>query len=162
MATVSIDAREGNPSLEYEPCKGRGTALVVESGRIALVRCAPDWLPGEGLWVFPGGRIRNREAIEEGTVREVMEETGLQVALDRLLRVHREVTEFRTWTNERWHFTFLSHPVAGDLSPRDAEEVLEARWFPLYAPPEGLPRPWMRRLLRSAAAAPQSRGEKGT
>lgn len=41
--------------------------------------------PGQGLWSIPGGRIEPGETDEQAVVREVCEETGLDVACGRLL-----------------------------------------------------------------------------
>lgn len=63
------------------PCVG---AIVFdEHGRLLLIRRAHA--PAEGLWSIPGGRVEPGEDAIEATVREVREETGLEV------RVMREV-----------------------------------------------------------------------
>jgi 8-oxo-dGTP diphosphatase len=41
--------------------------------------------PGKGLWSIPGGRIEPGESDEQAVVREVREETGLEVTCGRLL-----------------------------------------------------------------------------
>jgi 8-oxo-dGTP diphosphatase len=41
--------------------------------------------PGMGLWSIPGGRIEPGESDEQALVREVWEETGLEVTCGRLL-----------------------------------------------------------------------------
>ena len=41
--------------------------------------------PAEGLWSIPGGRIEPGESDEQAVVREVREETGLDVTCGRLL-----------------------------------------------------------------------------
>ena len=41
--------------------------------------------PGKGLWSIPGGRIEPGESDEQAVVREVREETGIEVTCGRLL-----------------------------------------------------------------------------
>ncbi len=41
--------------------------------------------PGKGLWSIPGGRIEPGESDQQAVVREVREETGLEVTCGRLL-----------------------------------------------------------------------------
>lgn len=58
-------------------------AVVVHAGRILLVRRGHE--PSRGSWSVPGGRVRPLETLHEAVVREVSEETGLAVVVDRLL-----------------------------------------------------------------------------
>lgn len=46
-------------------------------GRLLLIRRAHD--PGSGQWSLPGGRVEPGETDEEAVVRELREETGLDV-----------------------------------------------------------------------------------
>ncbi|WP_410605421.1 NUDIX hydrolase [Amycolatopsis sp. lyj-90] len=48
-----------------------------ELGRILLIRRANE--PGRGLWSVPGGRVEPGETDEEAVIREMREETGLDV-----------------------------------------------------------------------------------
>jgi ADP-ribose pyrophosphatase YjhB (NUDIX family) len=58
------------------PCVG-GLAYD-ERGRLLLVRRANE--PGRGLWSIPGGRVEPGEDDAAALVREMREETGLDVA----------------------------------------------------------------------------------
>ena len=44
--------------------------------------------PSYGKWVFPGGYVDRGEALEAAAIREVKEESGLDVRLTRLLGVY--------------------------------------------------------------------------
>jgi len=68
------------------PCAG---AVVHDAaGRLLLVRRRQE--PGRGLWSLPGGRCEPGESAAETAVREVREETGLDVAAGPLVgRVER-------------------------------------------------------------------------
>ncbi len=140
-------------SQDYERCKGEGVAVVLDSGsRVVLLRRSPTDVPHDHRqWVLPSGRIRLSETIEEGTVREVREETGLDARLVRLLRIDRVITEFRTWMNERMHFTFLARPYGGDLKPLDQKEILEAKWYLPDELPALIQPPWLRDFLLTEA-----------
>lgn len=61
------------------PCVG---AIVFdEHGRLLLVKRANP--PAQGLWSLPGGRLEAGETAHQGVVREVREETGLEVRVER-------------------------------------------------------------------------------
>lgn len=61
-------------------------AIVAREGRILLTRRAHD--PGRGLWGLPAGYMEWDERVEDATVREVREESGLDVRLERLVGVY--------------------------------------------------------------------------
>lgn len=60
-----------------------GAIIRNDTGRVLLVRRANE--PGRGLWSLPGGRVEPGEAEEAAVVREVLEETGLEVRVERLV-----------------------------------------------------------------------------
>lgn len=65
-----------------------GSALLVrdEANRILLGKRNKD--PQRGRWVIPGGKIRPFETIGAAAARELREETGLEVEVERHFRVY--------------------------------------------------------------------------
>jgi 8-oxo-dGTP diphosphatase len=69
------------PPVTRIPCVG--AVIRDETGRLLMILRGHD--PGLGLWSIPGGRIEPGETAEEAVVREVREETGLEVRCGPLL-----------------------------------------------------------------------------
>lgn len=61
--------------------------VVREDGRVLAIRRADN-----GTWEAPGGVLEPDEAVEDGVRREVYEETGVKVGVDRLTGVYKNVT----------------------------------------------------------------------
>ncbi len=105
-------------------------ALVEDNGHVLLIRRGVP--PRQGYWAFPAGYVEADESVEEAAVREVWEETGLQVALDALWNVY----SFEDAAHQRGVLIlYRAHVVGGTLRPGD--DAAEARWFaPHELPPE--------------------------
>jgi len=118
-------------TLNYREYPIRPVAVVsvlIKSGsKVLLIKRRFD--PCSGKWSIPGGLIELGETVREAALREVYEETGLKVELDRLLNVvdYIEVDERGAI---RFHYIlicFLAH-VNGTPSVKPSEEVADTLW----------------------------------
>lgn len=108
------------------PIVGVG-AVVHDAGRILLVRRKKE--PSRGLWTFPGGAVELGEPIELAVRREVLEETGVEIEVERVLvvldRIERDENDV-----VHYHYVivdYLARPVGGTLrAGDDADGVLWA------------------------------------
>lgn len=106
-----------------------GAAAVITDGhgRVLLVRHTY----GERNWELPGGVGDDGESADATVVREVREETGLEVAAERLTGIYWEPAA------DMHHFVFVCRPTMR-VDPRpDMNENDEVRWCDRIA----LPRP---------------------
>ena len=112
----------------YEDPKVACLALLVESGRVLLVQRTV--LPFSGKWSVPAGFVNAFELPEDAVVREVLEETGLDV------RVVRLVTVLSGREHPRGAdilLVYLVERVGGELHAGD--DAGDAAWFALTALP---------------------------
>jgi 8-oxo-dGTP diphosphatase len=111
-----------------QPIIGVG-AVILHKGKLVLIKRGSE--PGKNKWSIPGGLVELGETIVETTVREVEEETGLKVEVQRLLDTVDNI-EYDEGGRLRYHFViidFLAFPRSGSL--KAGSDVLEARWIPL-------------------------------
>lgn len=101
---------------------------------------------GDCNWALPGGYTEPHESVVETAVREVREETGLQVVADRLNGIYYgQQRDFH-------HFVFLCHTVGAAAEPRPCSSEVAAC---IYWPIDALPHPMndlTRRFIRDAGA----------
>jgi ADP-ribose pyrophosphatase YjhB (NUDIX family) len=88
----------------------RATAILIEEDHILLVeQRVAESLARE--WSLPGGTLETDETLEACLVREVKEETGLDIAVDKLLYVCDRIGDDK----HVLHVTFAVHRLGGSL-----------------------------------------------
>jgi 8-oxo-dGTP diphosphatase len=112
------------------PIAGVGAVITNSAGQVALVRRGKA--PREGQWSIPGGRIEWGETIEQALLREIMEETGLMVKLERLIDVVDFVARDASGvvTGHYVLIDFKAAQLSGEL--RAGSDAAEACWANPY------------------------------
>lgn len=112
-------------------------AVVAQGDEVLLVkRTTPR------AWEIPGGFPEPKEWLLDAVVREVREETGLQVRIERFSGLY-----LRTGFFAHLSTVFLCAPEDGHLLP--GAETLSAEFYPVDQLPRGL-FPWQRQVIVDA------------
>ncbi len=108
------------------PIVGVG-AVVIDQGRVLLVRRGHPPLQGE--WSLPGGALELGETLHQGVVRELREETGLEVLPLGIVEILDRITLNEESGRVQYHFVlidFACRVTGGTL--RTGSDADEARW----------------------------------
>ena len=91
--------------------------IVDKDNKVLMIKRAKK--EGELLWAFPGGKIENGETSEQACIREVFEETGLNVSIIELIgeRIHPN-------TGIKIAY-YLCKYESGEIRILDKNEILE-------------------------------------
>jgi 8-oxo-dGTP diphosphatase len=100
-------------------------AVAVEQDALLMIRRGHG--PGAGEWSIPGGRVEAGETLAEAVVREVAEETGIEVVCDEFVGWVERIGAEHHYVILDFRVTVLDagEPVAGD-------DAAEAGWVPLH------------------------------
>jgi len=114
------------------PGVGCGAAIVRDGQILLIKRMRP---PEAGCWSLPGGKVDFLERVADAVVREIREEIGVAIALERRLGVVEMVgLDDQHWVSP----IYLARIVAGEPRLCEPEKHAEIAWFPLGRPPAPL------------------------
>ena len=116
---------------------GRTAAAIAEfpDSRILLIKRAT--VPFRGYWALPGGKVDVGETVEEAVVREVKEETGIEVDIVEKIGEYHENGVQDGVEYDYYPACFLVNPVGGKVE-RQEREIECIRVFGLKEIPDRL------------------------
>ena len=126
MAKIIVGERVGKDGRLSVGC----SASIFDPGKekVLLVRCVDD-----GKWAVPGGYMLAGESFSEACKREVLEETGLEVTINRLIGVYTSPNLLLEYPDgNKWKLVVLHFEaefVKGELT--SSEETTEFGFFSL-------------------------------
>lgn len=102
-------------------------AVAIRDRELLMIRRGHG--PAAGEWSIPGGRVEFGEDLREAVVREVAEETGLEVVVERFLGWGERIGT----DPSPHHFVildFLVDVLDPTQSPRAGDDAAEVSWIP--------------------------------
>ncbi|MCX8181840.1 MAG: NUDIX hydrolase [Candidatus Methanomethyliaceae archaeon] len=101
--------------------------ILIRDQQILLVKRGHE--PNKGLWSIPGGLIKLGETAEEAAIREVKEETGLEVSLGAVAGIFNVIIKEGN-SKIKYHYVIIDYfgEVTGGTL-RHGTDVTDARWF---------------------------------
>ncbi len=118
-----------------------GSAIVMNNGTTLLIKHKKL-----GVWLNPGWHIKENETPEEAAVREVKEETGLDVEVIEIGSLNKiktdrafektppfsimyEYVDYKTGMHEHFDMIYLVRPKNNAKINADYKEITEIGWF---------------------------------
>ena len=122
--------------------------VVRDDGRVLVIKRDDN-----GHWEAPGGVLELDESFEAGVQREVLEETGLEVTVERLTGVYKNLTHGIV------ALVYRCRPAGGE--PHATDEAREIRWMTKEEAQSAMVPAFGVRVLDAFEEAPQSRAHDG-
>lgn len=118
----------------YAPTFVTCDATVIQSGHVLLVKRKAE--PGKGLWAVPGGFLNQGERIEDGIIRELIEETKINVP-EKVLRGNIRTIQVFDYPERSLRGRTITHNALivlpnGKLPKiKGSDDAEKAVWMPL-------------------------------
>ena len=116
---------------------GKTSTAIIPFPNDTILLVKRDNVPFKGYWALPGGRMDPGETIEQTVVREVKEETGLDVTVVREVGEYREQGVKDDVEYDYYPTCFVVKKVGGEIKKQDSE-IQEIQLFSLKQLPEPL------------------------
>lgn len=116
-----------NLSLKQKRCVymkkygGKTSTAIIPYPENKILLIKRDTVPFKGYWALPGGRMDPGETIEQTCVREVKEETGLDVVIVRKVGEYHEPGIEDDIEYDYYPTCFLVKVVGGEAKKQDSE-----------------------------------------
>jgi 8-oxo-dGTP diphosphatase len=102
--------------------------VVMAGDQVLLVKRGRA--PAKGIWSIPGGAVETGETLHEALVREIMEETGVEIQVGPLVEIVERILPDEEGRVE-YHYVILDYLCfAYPQAPRAGSDAAEAVWVP--------------------------------
>lgn len=116
--------------MKYKTSRLTVDGAIIRDGKILLIKRNHN--PFKNRWALPGGYIEYGEKVEDAVIREVFEETGLNVEIEKLFSVYSDPDR-----DPRGHtitIVYIMNIVNGIL--KSGDDASDAKFFELEKLPK--------------------------
>ena len=126
---IKIDQYVDVSEIDLNPKYGVGVVPYTEAKEMVLIRHSYKLVGIEGNWTIPGGKVEPGESFEDAAVREVLEETGVDMEITDLFKVFyfRNINE--DVHVENWFMPVFIGNVVGEKESHECDEITEVGKF---------------------------------
>lgn len=100
---------------------GRTATAIIEFPQKMILLIKRDTVPFRGYWALPGGRAEPGETVEQAIIREVKEETGLDVEVVRKIGEYHEHGSREDVEYDYYPACFLVRVIGGEMKRQPGE-----------------------------------------
>jgi 8-oxo-dGTP diphosphatase len=116
---------------------GKTSTAIISYPNNKILLIKRNTIPFKGYWALPGGRMDPGENIEQTVVREVKEETGLDVTIVHKVGEYVEKGVKDDIEYEYYPTCFVVKPTGGEIKKQESE-IQEIKLFSLNDLPKPL------------------------
>ncbi len=109
----------------YQNAKPTGTAFIHDAQK-RLLMAQRTIEPRQGWWDMPGGFLEEGEHPINGTKREIQEELGVTITIERQLGIYMDQYEY-SYQFHTLNIIYVATIVSG--TPQGMDDIGEIRWF---------------------------------
>ena len=111
------------------PCSATAAFIVNDNDEMLVVRRAKE--PAKGTLDLPGGFVDMGETVEEGMIREIKEETGLDITNIHYLFSSPNVYVYSGMGVHTLDMDYLARVPGDSIAVKAADDAAEALWIPI-------------------------------
>ncbi|MGI8420040.1 MAG: NUDIX domain-containing protein [Candidatus Levyibacteriota bacterium] len=112
----------------------RAVAVIIHNNTVLLMERMST---GKEYFTFPGGGVEDDETVEQAVIREVKEETSLEVKIEKLIYKHFYNDNFKGRSNQYFYLcSYISGvPMLGEANEKEemklGKEFYKPQWMPV-------------------------------
>ena len=122
-----------------------GLGVIIQRGERILLGQRKGWQ--EGFYSIPGGLLETGETFEEGAIREVKEETGLELIQPRVIAVTNNLETFARTGKHHISVILYTNQFRGEPTVMEPDKCAGWSWYD----PRQLPEPHFEASRRGVA-----------